>query len=406
MGDLTPWPGPRALPRPTCCSQEPNPATLRSTKHARRPMHKDDAEAFNSELAKYQKPGWRSTRRTSYDADQGQLRGVLQLRSSRSIWAMVLYVVALRAGGPRLARAGARPLNRAAFWLIVFTLGVHTFALVARIYISGRPPVTNLYSSAVFIGWGCVVLGLVLEWIYRLGIGNVDRRGRRLRHAAHRPLPGRRRRHVRRAAGRARYAVLAGHARGLHHAGLRHDVRRRPAGHDLHPARRAHAQLCRPTCGKDLSRMIYGTLCFAMFFSFVGTVLGGLWADDSWGRFWGWDPKENGALIIVLWNALVLHARWGGMVKRPRPGRAGRRRQHRHQLVVVRRQRAGRRPALLRLHRRRAAGPGPVRRHPTGRDRPGRAAEAHVVELPLTASRIHRDWRRLGQPSADLQRRR
>ena len=52
-----------------------------------------------------------------------------------------------------------------------------------------------------------------------------------------------------------------------------------------------------------------------MFFSFVGTVLGGLWADDSWGRFWGWDPKENGALIIVLWNALVLHARWGGMVK-------------------------------------------------------------------------------------------
>ena len=44
-------------------------------------------------------------------------------------------------------------------------------------------------------------------------------------------------------------------------------------------------------------------------------MLGGLWADDSWGRFWGWDPKENGALIIVLWNALALHARWGGMVK-------------------------------------------------------------------------------------------
>jgi hypothetical protein len=47
----------------------------------------------------------------------------------------------------------------------------------------------------------------------------------------------------------------------------------------------------------------------------VGTVLGGLWADDSWGRFWGWDPKENGALMIVLWNALVLHARWDGIVK-------------------------------------------------------------------------------------------
>ena len=69
----------------------------------------------------------------------------------------------------------------------------------------------------------------------------------------------------------------------------------------------------------------------------------GLWADDSWGRFWGWDPKENGALIIVLWNALVLHARWGGMVKDRGLAVAGRRRQHRHQLVLVRRQRTGRR---------------------------------------------------------------
>ena len=61
--------------------------------------------------------------------------------------------------------------------------------------------------------------------------------------------------------------------------------------------------------------MIYGVICFAALFSFIGTVLGGLWADDSWGRFWGWDPKENGALIIVLWNALILHALWDRMVR-------------------------------------------------------------------------------------------
>ena len=47
----------------------------------------------------------------------------------------------------------------------------------------------------------------------------------------------------------------------------------------------------------------------------MGTVLGGIWADQSWGRFWGWDTKENGALLIVLWNVLVLHAKWGGIVK-------------------------------------------------------------------------------------------
>jgi ABC-type transport system involved in cytochrome c biogenesis permease subunit len=70
-----------------------------------------------------------------------------------------------------------------------------------------------------------------------------------------------------------------------------------------------------PQVSRDLGRMIYGMLCFAILLSFVGTVLGGLWADDSWGRFWGWDPKENGALIIVLWNALILHARWDGLVR-------------------------------------------------------------------------------------------
>jgi hypothetical protein len=67
--------------------------------------------------------------------------------------------------------------------------------------------------------------------------------------------------------------------------------------------------------GKAVGGMIYGTLCFATLLSFTGTVLGGLWADQSWGRFWGWDPKENGAVLIVIWNALILHARWGGLVK-------------------------------------------------------------------------------------------
>ena len=66
---------------------------------------------------------------------------------------------------------------------------------------------------------------------------------------------------------------------------------------------------------KALAKMVYGIVCFATLFSFTGTVLGGIWADQSWGRFWGWDPKENGALIIVLWNVIILHARWGGLVR-------------------------------------------------------------------------------------------
>jgi ABC-type transport system involved in cytochrome c biogenesis permease subunit len=65
---------------------------------------------------------------------------------------------------------------------------------------------------------------------------------------------------------------------------------------------------------RSLTRAVYGTICFTLFLSLVGTVLGGIWANDSWGRFWGWDPKENGALMIVLWNLAILHARLGGLL--------------------------------------------------------------------------------------------
>ena len=61
--------------------------------------------------------------------------------------------------------------------------------------------------------------------------------------------------------------------------------------------------------------MVYGTICFGLFFSIVGTILGGIWANYSWGRFWGWDPKENGALMICLAELVILHARMGGFIR-------------------------------------------------------------------------------------------
>ncbi|MGC6582635.1 MAG: cytochrome c biogenesis protein [Akkermansiaceae bacterium] len=64
-----------------------------------------------------------------------------------------------------------------------------------------------------------------------------------------------------------------------------------------------------------VNRSVYGIVCFTLFFSLVGTVLGGIWANDSWGRFWGWDPKENGALLVVLWALTILHARFAGWMK-------------------------------------------------------------------------------------------
>lgn len=64
-----------------------------------------------------------------------------------------------------------------------------------------------------------------------------------------------------------------------------------------------------------LTKIVYGMVAFTLLFSLVGTILGGIWAADSWGRFWGWDPKENGALMIVIWMLVILHARLGGYIK-------------------------------------------------------------------------------------------
>lgn len=58
-----------------------------------------------------------------------------------------------------------------------------------------------------------------------------------------------------------------------------------------------------------LYRQLYRISLFALLLTAIGTMLGGIWADQSWGRFWGWDPKENGALLIVLWLIWILHGR-------------------------------------------------------------------------------------------------
>lgn len=210
---------------------------------------------------------------------------------------------------------GTTTLNRSANWLLWFTFLLHTAALLGRLYISGRPPVTNLYSSAVFIGWAAVLFALIFEWIYRIGVGNLLAAvvGFPTLFIAHNLAGDGDTFKVLQAVLDTQFwlathvvCITLGYAAtfvagilGLFYViGLLVD---RDSGGDLRQV---------------LTRMTYGTICFATLFSFIGTILGGLWADDSWGRFWGWDPKENGALLIVIWNALVLHARWGGMIQR------------------------------------------------------------------------------------------
>jgi ABC-type transport system involved in cytochrome c biogenesis permease subunit len=191
---------------------------------------------------------------------------------------------------------------------------VHTAGLIFRMVLEGRPPVTNLYSSAIFIGWGAVVLGLVLERVYRDGIGAVVAAcvGFLSLIVAHNLSLGGDTMEMMRAVLDTNFwlathvvVITLGYA-STFVAGFLAIV---------YILRGLFTRSLSEATAKALARMVYAIVCFSTLFSFVGTVLGGIWADQSWGRFWGWDPKENGALIIVLWNALILHARWGGLIK-------------------------------------------------------------------------------------------
>ena len=216
-------------------------------------------------------------------------------------------------------------LLNSAYLLTGLVLIAHTFGLAGRMYIEGRPPVTNLYSSALFISWGAVLLCFLTEKFLRLGIASA-------------------------------MGSLIGFGGLVVAHNLSIDSSLNPSGDTMEMMRAVldsnfwlathvvtitigysttflagflgiayvFSMLFRTfvkssSQGKDLDRtlvsMIFGITCFSLFFSLVGTVLGGIWADQSWGRFWGWDAKENGALLIVIWNAILLHARWAGIAK-------------------------------------------------------------------------------------------
>jgi ABC-type transport system involved in cytochrome c biogenesis permease subunit len=273
-----------------------------------------NAAEFNRQLADY-----RSALVPGFSRELRKSRSEFFFNHMQPFYnAMIIYVVA----GLLAATfwfTFSHTLRRTAMGLVLLALLIHTTGILFRMGLEGRPPVTNLYSSAIFIGWGACVLGLVLEAFWRNAIGLVVSciiGFLTLIIAQHLAVTGDTMEMMRAVLDTnfwlATHVVVVtlGYA-STFVAGVlaflyvvlgffTRVLARHPDKTDI---------------GKALSKMVYGIICFATLFSFVGTVLGGIWADQSWGRFWGWDPKENGALIIVLWNAMVLHLRWGGMVR-------------------------------------------------------------------------------------------
>jgi ABC-type transport system involved in cytochrome c biogenesis permease subunit len=192
-------------------------------------------------------------------------------------------------------------------------LSLHAVGLLMRMMILERAPVSTLYESVIFVGFICVLLSMIYEILARntLGILGASVAGSLLHFIG--------------------FSYAAdGDSMGMLVAVLNsnfwlstHVVTITIGyGCSFVSGVMAHFYLLqrffRPGKKEVASRLFKTllTLCtISLFFTTLGTILGGIWADQSWGRFWGWDPKENGAMLIVLWLLMLLHGRFSGHLR-------------------------------------------------------------------------------------------
>lgn len=195
------------------------------------------------------------------------------------------------------------------------TLGllVHGVGIVLRMMIMSRPPVTTLYESILFVGFIAALFALIYEAIRKNQVGLI----------------------IATTAGAILHFIGLGYADDGDSMGMLVAVLNTNFWLATHVVTISIGYGCcyvggvlghiylirrmfRPNEKKKLSELyknMVGISLFALFFAMFGTILGGIWADQSWGRFWGWDPKENGALLIVLWLLWLLHGRIAGLIK-------------------------------------------------------------------------------------------
>jgi len=184
--------------------------------------------------------------------------------------------------------------------------------LLSRVLIAGRPPVTNMYESVIWVAFGTILFALIFETIYKAGsflMGAVpvavaslilaDSQPVILDHSIHPLTPVLRDNfwlstHV--------LSITLSYAAFALSLGV------------------AHIALAQVIAGRKptatLYTYLYKTLQVGVLLLAVGTILGGVWANYSWGRFWDWDPKETWALTALLGYLFLLHGRisglWGG----------------------------------------------------------------------------------------------
>ena len=178
--------------------------------------------------------------------------------------------------------------------------------LLLRLLITNRPPVTNLYSSLLFVGRLLPLLALLVKprsqrWLFYVAAGGIFLLSPGF-------VPGSDDLAVLQAVLDNNFwlsvhvvVIMLGYVAVIIASLLGHA--------------QAFALLKAPDSPASTQRYrsMLMSLRLALLLIFIGTMLGGFWADQSWGRFWGWDPKENAALLLILWLSIILHLRPTGL---------------------------------------------------------------------------------------------
>ncbi|MDX6767369.1 MAG: cytochrome c biogenesis protein CcsA [Candidatus Methylacidiphilales bacterium] len=210
-----------------------------------------------------------------------------------------------------LAGRAFKPALRVGCGLAVAGVLLQTAGIVLRCVIAGRPPVTNMYESVIWVAWGAVAFGLVFALRYRTALYLLAALPAAalcllIVHQIPLAMPARLDPLV--PVLRSNFwltvhvlTITLSYAAFLLAMAFGHIVLfrviRRPA--------ETHAD-------SEVHFWLYRVLQMGVLLLAVGTILGGVWANYSWGRFWGWDPKETWALIALLAYIFALHGRLAG----------------------------------------------------------------------------------------------
>jgi cytochrome c-type biogenesis protein CcsB len=199
--------------------------------------------------------------------------------------------------------------SKGTLWLLILFFVAHTIGLALRWYISGHAPWSNGYESMIYIGWATVLAGFIFSKRSSMTMASTGILAGLILFVAHLNWMDPQVTNL--------VPVLNSYWLSIHVSMITASYGFLGLGALLGfivlilfnlKNEKNEAQISFSI--KELNSINEMSLMVGLVLLTVGNFLGGVWANESWGRYWGWDPKETWALVTILVYAVVLHLRF------------------------------------------------------------------------------------------------